>query len=167
MFEVLEPNWQILEERLKKVTTVDEVLKHHNDFLDTCLKECMLTNNGLLQIMTNLMLTCQEFAQFSEIFTQVLDNHTSLRATQKVTDPCNSPHKIRKTRFEKVSTEVQKFISNKDYSSFIKKFDANFKQNLKLLMDALYSISSAEANKHVENLILRLDYNQFYKQYLG
>jgi gamma-tubulin complex component 2 len=35
-FEVLEPNWRALEAKLAKVTTVD--------FLDTCLKECMLTS---------------------------------------------------------------------------------------------------------------------------
>ena len=33
-----------------QVTTIDEVLNHHNDFLDTCLKECMLTSPFLLKV---------------------------------------------------------------------------------------------------------------------
>ncbi|RUP46947.1 Spc98 family-domain-containing protein, partial [Jimgerdemannia flammicorona] len=60
--EVLEPNWRVLEMNLAKVgvrvgrlmackgvSTVDQVLQYHSDFLDTCLKECMLTNAKLLR----------------------------------------------------------------------------------------------------------------------
>ncbi|KAH8830235.1 Spc98 family-domain-containing protein [Flagelloscypha sp. PMI_526] len=42
-FEVLEPNWRKLEAKLDQVETVDQLLRDHVDFLDTCLKECMLT----------------------------------------------------------------------------------------------------------------------------
>lgn len=48
--EVLEPNWSRLETNLSNVSTVDQVLKYHSDFLDTCLKECMLTNSKLLRV---------------------------------------------------------------------------------------------------------------------
>lgn len=51
-FEVLEPNWRKLEGRLEagKVETVDQLLRDHVDFLDTCLKECMLTSSKLLRV---------------------------------------------------------------------------------------------------------------------
>ena len=49
-FEVLEPNWRALETKLAKVTTVDQLLRDHVDFLDTCLKECMLTSAKLLRV---------------------------------------------------------------------------------------------------------------------
>ena len=48
--EVLEGNWRNMMIRLEKVKTVDQLLRYHNDFLDTCLKECMLTNNKLLKV---------------------------------------------------------------------------------------------------------------------
>jgi gamma-tubulin complex component 2 len=48
--EVLEPNWRLLESNLGKVSTVDQVLQCHSDFLDTCLKECMLTSAKLLRV---------------------------------------------------------------------------------------------------------------------
>ena len=58
--EVIEPNWQALMGRLNAkeegqdgkvspVRTVDELMQDHVDFLDTCLKECMLTNSKLLK----------------------------------------------------------------------------------------------------------------------
>jgi gamma-tubulin complex component 2 len=62
--EVIEPNWQALMSRLaqadakeadssgtaKPTRTVDELMQDHVDFLDTCLKECMLTNSKLLRV---------------------------------------------------------------------------------------------------------------------
>ena len=49
--EVLEPNYRALENNLtNNVSTVDQVLQCHSDFLDTCLKECMLTNSKLLRV---------------------------------------------------------------------------------------------------------------------
>lgn len=49
-YEVMEPNWRTLEDRLKKVTTVDQMLKDHVDFLDTCLKEAGLTKSELIAV---------------------------------------------------------------------------------------------------------------------
>lgn len=49
-FEVLEPNWRALEGKLDKVSTVDQLLRDHVDFLDTCLKECMLTSSKLIKV---------------------------------------------------------------------------------------------------------------------
>ena len=65
--EVIEPNWQSLMARLRGrdcggqddapngsatgvTRTVDELMQDHVDFLDTCLKECMLTNSKLLRV---------------------------------------------------------------------------------------------------------------------
>lgn len=48
--EVLERQWGMLEAKLGKVETVDGLLRDHVDFLDTCLKECMLTNAKLLKV---------------------------------------------------------------------------------------------------------------------
>lgn len=65
--EVIEPNWQNLMTRVngndddgkdaragpQQVNrTVDELMQDHVDFLDTCLKECMLTNSKLLRVST-------------------------------------------------------------------------------------------------------------------
>lgn len=42
--EVLEPNYHKLLGKLKEVRTIDEVMRAHDDFLDECLKECLLTD---------------------------------------------------------------------------------------------------------------------------
>ena len=64
--EVIEQNWQNLMDKVngtdadgsevtvngtKQVNrTVDELMQDHVDFLDTCLKECMLTQAKLLKV---------------------------------------------------------------------------------------------------------------------
>ncbi|KAI0746314.1 Spc98 family-domain-containing protein [Daedaleopsis nitida] len=65
-FEVLEPNWRKLEDKLEagKVETVDQLLRDHVDFLDTCLKECMLTSSTLLRAYSRLIATCSMFALY-------------------------------------------------------------------------------------------------------
>ena len=62
--EVLEPNWRKLEKVLEKVQTVDELLRDHVDFLDTCLKECLLTNEKLL-IVRLLLISSRDCADVS------------------------------------------------------------------------------------------------------
>ena len=59
--EVIEPNWQTLMIKVngngdedktgqRAPRTVDELMEDHVDFLDTCLKECMLMNSRLLRV---------------------------------------------------------------------------------------------------------------------
>lgn len=60
--EVLEPRWHEMKQKLRKASTVDEVLSYHNDFLDCCLKESLLTNPVLIRLLTKLMTTCLLFS---------------------------------------------------------------------------------------------------------
>ncbi|KAK8864313.1 hypothetical protein IAR55_001560 [Kwoniella newhampshirensis] len=62
--EVLEPNWRALEGKMAKVQTVDQLLRDHVDFLDTCLKQCMLTTSKLLEIYAKLMKTISVFVSY-------------------------------------------------------------------------------------------------------
>ncbi|EIW56156.1 uncharacterized protein TRAVEDRAFT_60139 [Trametes versicolor FP-101664 SS1] len=75
-FEVLEPNWRKLEGKLEagKVETVDQLLRDHVDFLDTCLKECMLTSSKLLRAYSRLIVTCSTFALYTASFTKSASN---------------------------------------------------------------------------------------------
>lgn len=76
--EVVEPNWVGLMERVNgagtnesEVTvngtkqanrTVDELMQDHVDFLDTCLKECMLTQAKLLKVRAHSKRCTMNFA---------------------------------------------------------------------------------------------------------
>jgi gamma-tubulin complex component 2 len=49
-FEVIEPQWNIMETSIIKALTVSDLLSHHDNFLNSCLKECMLTNQKLIAV---------------------------------------------------------------------------------------------------------------------
>ncbi|XP_065159519.1 gamma-tubulin complex component 2-like isoform X2 [Atheta coriaria] len=66
MVEVIEPHWCMFLQKLSKVTNVDEVLSIHSDFLDSCLKDCMLTIPSLLAVVTKLLLICVSFCKFMQ-----------------------------------------------------------------------------------------------------
>lgn len=40
MFEVLEPNWHVLTQKLRAADSFDALLAHHGEFLDASLREC-------------------------------------------------------------------------------------------------------------------------------
>ncbi|XP_058070199.1 gamma-tubulin complex component 2-like isoform X2 [Magnolia sinica] len=48
-FEVLEPNWHVMHNRLLTAKSIDEVIQHHDFFLKKCLKECLLLLPQLLE----------------------------------------------------------------------------------------------------------------------
>lgn len=52
---------------LFQASNIDDVLAHHNDFLDKCLKDCMLTTPQLLKIVSKLMLVCVTFSNFIQV----------------------------------------------------------------------------------------------------
>ncbi|KYQ93408.1 spindle pole body component 97 [Tieghemostelium lacteum] len=65
MLEVLEPNWAKMKTRIEQSKTVDDVVKLHNEFLETCLTECMLTDNRLVSILMKFMSLCIIFSNFT------------------------------------------------------------------------------------------------------
>ena len=62
MFEVLEPNWHVLQQKLRSASTLDSLLAHHTEFLDASLRECMLRDAVLLKLLAKLLTICVIFA---------------------------------------------------------------------------------------------------------
>lgn len=77
MIEVIEPNWHIFIQNMNKVENVDEVLSFHQDFLDSCLKNCMLTDTTLLnRSIFKLCNICLKFCEFIQSESSLAPNDT-------------------------------------------------------------------------------------------
>jgi gamma-tubulin complex component 2 len=61
---VLEPQWERFSTSLRerKFASVEEITNTHMNFLDTCLRECMLTNSKLVQLVGMIWSTCTKFS---------------------------------------------------------------------------------------------------------
>jgi len=66
MVEVVEPAWHTLVASLASCATVDDVLTKHNDFLDNCLHDCLLSSPQLLTTVKKLLGICSEFSEYMQ-----------------------------------------------------------------------------------------------------
>ncbi|KAI0525921.1 Spc98 family-domain-containing protein [Xylaria bambusicola] len=162
--EVIEPNWHSLMSRLKAKDgssdgsgkpdrTVDELMQDHVDFLDTCLKGCMLTNGKLIKIHSKLMQTCTYFARYTHWLSQQLGE-----ADSDLVGPFKPPNMSAKqwARFQaakdqrsandsSLNGQVQDEegrISN--LFEILKKWETNFSRHLQILLDALNHYAATE-----------------------
>ncbi|KAG6008390.1 hypothetical protein E4U21_004595 [Claviceps maximensis] len=182
--EVIEPNWTKFMSRLSTKTqeggvdggddahvqsggrparTVDELMQDHVDFLDTCLKECMLTNSKLLRIHSKLMQTCTIFAHYTNWLTRELEKaDPDLSAANKP----NTMTADQWRRFQAAgasqrgSSAAQHHDSTstaaaadgvvdtetrlKNLSEIIRKWENNFGRHLQILLDALNHYAATE-----------------------
>ncbi|KAF5632631.1 spindle pole body component alp4 [Fusarium tjaetaba] len=169
--EVIEPNWNKFMSRLKTkdepvdsslgvpTRTVDELMQDHVDFLDTCLKECMLTNSKLLRIHSKLMQTCTIFAAYTNWLTRELeksdpdlsgnnkpptmtaDQWKRFQMTKTVQRGSTSAHHDTSAA-SAGNAEVDARIDN--LFEIIRKWEGNFSRHLQILLDALNHYAATE-----------------------
>ncbi|KAI1823118.1 Spc98 family-domain-containing protein [Xylaria intraflava] len=161
--EVIEPNWQSLMSRLKAKDgsldgsgkpdrTVDELMQDHVDFLDTCLKGCMLTNGKLIRIHSKLMQTCTVFAAYANWLSRELE-----KSDPDLIGPIKPPNMSDK-QWARFQTAKQKSPGESTANSqlqdeegrisnlfeIIKKWETNFSRHLQILLDALNHYAATE-----------------------
>nr|XP_027780719.1 gamma-tubulin complex component 2 isoform X2 [Marmota flaviventris]XP_027780876.1 gamma-tubulin complex component 2 isoform X2 [Marmota flaviventris] len=175
MFEVMEPTWHILEKNLKSASNIDDVLGHHTSFLDTCLKDCMLTNPELLKVFSKLMSVCVMFTNCMQKFTQSmkLDSELGRRALEQGTmlgPPTESEqaeeHPRKETARKCLAEHVDAPHLVSGFEATINSFDKNFSAHLLDLLARLSVYSTSDCEHGMASVISRLDFNGFYTERL-
>ncbi|KAL4916957.1 Spc98 family-domain-containing protein [Aspergillus aurantiobrunneus] len=144
--EVVEPNWQNLMARVigtdadgsevtvngtKQVNrTVDELMQDHVDFLDTCLKECMLTQAKLLKIHSKLLTCCTMFASWTA---------SPLGRALTSADPDLSSNPATSDGRSYDPTRIAKLEDT------LKRYEDHFGRHLRILMDSLNYFAATES----------------------
>ncbi|OTB19824.1 hypothetical protein K445DRAFT_313594 [Daldinia sp. EC12] len=162
--EVIEPNWQSLMSRLKAKDgsidgsgkpdrTVDELMQDHVDFLDTCLKGCMLTNGKLIRIHSKLMQTCTVFAAHMNWLSRELE-----KSDPDLIGPIRPPNMTDKEwkRFQAIKSQKSHGDSGSNSQlqdeetrvnnlfEIIRNWEKNFSRHLQILLDALNHYAATE-----------------------
>ncbi|XP_037352345.1 gamma-tubulin complex component 2 [Talpa occidentalis] len=175
MFEVTEPTWHVLEENLRGASNIDDVLGHHTGFLDSCLKDCMLTNPELLRVFSKLMSVCVMFTNCMQRFTQSMKLDAELgRLTLEhgtmlgpPTEPELAEERARKELARKhlaQHADAPQLASG--FEATISKFDKNFSAHLLDLLARLSIYSTSDCEHGMASVISRLDFNGFYTRRL-
>ncbi|EDN10661.1 conserved hypothetical protein [Histoplasma mississippiense (nom. inval.)] len=150
--EVIEPNWQNLMDRVngddadgtevmingtKQVNrTVDELMQDHVDFLDTCLKECMLTQGKLLKIHSKLMICCTMFASWTA---------SSLSRSLVSADPDLSGPSSKPSIPGSDATKAYDATRLGKLEDTLKRYEDHFNRHLRILMDSLNYFAATES----------------------
>ena len=153
MFEVLEPNHHVLQQRLRGASTLDEILARHSEFLDASLKECMLRDAVLLRLLAKILTICVIFADQTRL---VMADVARLVGTEPL-PPHGHP---RRDRLATLSAEVAEIIADCRYHANVVKLGAKFDEELKRLLDELRKQAHKEWN--LAHLLARLDYNTYW-----
>lgn len=152
--------------------TVDELMQDHVDFLDTCLKGCMLTNGKLIrvsgsqnyfgyrvyahtsQIHSKLMQTCNVFAMHMNWLSRELE-----RSDPDLIGPTKPPNMTDKEwkRFQALKTPHRPHGDSGSNSQFqdeedrlnnlfelVRTWERNFSRHLQILLDALNHYAATE-----------------------
>lgn len=64
--DVLEPQYNHLIAQLKLAQGLDRVIALHSNYLDTCLRECLMTNSRLVQILSTIVSISNNFVTLVE-----------------------------------------------------------------------------------------------------
>ncbi|KAK4678074.1 gamma tubulin complex Spc97/GCP2 subunit Alp4 [Podospora pseudoanserina] len=137
--------------------TVDELMQDHVDFLDTCLKECMLTNSKLLRIHSKLTQTCTIFATYTNWLSRELEktdpdlsgHHRPPNMSEeqwRVFQSVRSQKPTDASFMEGQQQQQQQQGEDKMASLFdlIRKWEDNFSKHLQILLDALNHYAATE-----------------------
>lgn len=139
MFEVIERQWHIFNQEMQTVKTIDNVLAIHNDFLETCLKDCLLTTPELLRSLAKLQAIC---VNFSNAMLRLIPSASVSIATQ--------------------AEQNMKMHSQEHFEELIKNFDSNFTLLTLQLLINIQTISKTASEHHLSYLMSRLDPNDYY-----
>ncbi|KAF5289920.1 hypothetical protein FQA39_LY14929 [Lamprigera yunnana] len=134
MVEVIEPHWCAFMQKIAKVSNIDEVLLCHCDFLDSCLKDCMLTISNLLNTVTNILSICVKFCKF-------MQGEVSTNIGENIEDP----------------KQMESFRES------VASLDTEFSDALKELLEQINSLNKETSDhERLYNLLYRLDFNSYY-----
>ncbi|EPY85337.1 gamma-tubulin complex component 2 [Camelus ferus] len=180
MFEVMEPTWHVLEKNLKSLprrhqsiaSNIDDVLGHHAGFLDSCLKDCMLTTPALLRAFSKLMSVCVMFTNCMQ--SMKVDSELGGLALERSAVPGppveEAEHPEERARRELARKCLAEHVDTpqlaSSFEATISKFDQNFSAHLLDLLAQLSLYSTSDCEHGMASVISRLDFNGFYTERL-
>ncbi|KAL7148415.1 hypothetical protein ABFS83_06G176900 [Erythranthe nasuta] len=135
-FEVLEPNWHVMHSRLQTAKSIDEVIQHHDFFLEKCLRECLLLSPVLLKKLEKMKSICLQYAAAAQWLISYSSDTTN----------SDSPNleKYKQLKLRTPSQKLKVTSENAQVIESILKFEREFAGELESLGPILSSSSRAE-----------------------
>jgi len=137
-FEVLEPNWHLMHDRLQTARSIDEVIQIHDLFLQKCLKECLLLSPQLLVKVEKLKALCLQYATSIQLLMPSIEVANSENTSKA------GKSRSRTNKSQDRDQQLKLASENVVMSESILKFEAAFNSELQSLAPTLSNSSHAE-----------------------
>ena len=145
MFEVVEARHAALLADLDAAPTVDDAITRHDAFLDVVLKECLLANHKLLNLLADLCAACDRFADSANRF-----DESALFFPENVAGL--PPAKRAALR----GAHLESLAALPAYAAHVAEMDANWRVLVRAFLDALRTECHLQRNSHLVDLYNRL-----------
>ncbi|KAH9698239.1 gamma-tubulin complex component 2 [Citrus sinensis] len=156
-FQVLEPNWHVMHNRLQTAKSIDEVIQHHDFFLDKCLRECLLHLPDLLKV-ERLKSLCLQYAAATQ---WLISSSTDLPKLEEPSDGFSGSEKFKQLKLRSLSQVQKVMIRDATVTESILKFEREFNNELQSLGPILSSSSQAEPYlTHLAQLVLGVGFDK-------
>eukprot|EP00931_Biecheleriopsis_adriatica_P075070 TRINITY_DN49018_c0_g1_i1.p1 TRINITY_DN49018_c0_g1~~TRINITY_DN49018_c0_g1_i1.p1 ORF type:complete len:979 (+),score=204.75 TRINITY_DN49018_c0_g1_i1:69-3005(+) len=167
--EVLEPQSHRFLSSLGQAETIDDVLRSHEQFLDTCLREVLLTErDSLYRHLSKVLQTCLTFAHNLRRFSQSIVGETKEEPEAgEAADEHLTPAERRLARVRQSTQTYLSLLSQRHYSKMMAKWKTIFESQLQGFLRQIQQESTARYEHFLSNLATRLDYNEYYSSVLS
>ncbi|XP_077221231.1 gamma-tubulin complex component 2-like [Tasmannia lanceolata] len=156
-FEVLEPNWHVMNDRLRTAKSIDEVIQYHDFFLEKCLKECLLLLPQLLEKVEKLKSICLQYAAAI----QWLIPSINISNPETTTDSSFGLEKSKPRRSRHRFQALKLSAEDTTVTDSVMKFEKEFNTELQSLRPILSNSSQAEPYlTHLAQCILGIGIDQ-------
>jgi gamma-tubulin complex component 2 len=145
-FEVLEPNWHVMELKIQSAKSIDEIIQQHDTFLDKCLRECMLLWPRILKKVESLKAVCQQYATTTQWLIPTM-NLPFDDPFSEDSSPIRTNTNVNTKSSQRSNTQRIKCWKPEDESNFkatVGKIDEDFRTQLKELIALLSTHSQQE-----------------------
>ncbi|KAK0527368.1 gamma tubulin complex Spc97/GCP2 subunit Alp4 [Tilletia horrida] len=126
-FEIIEPNWRDLEAKMASVQTVDQLMRDHLGFLNTCRNECMLTDYRYLRFLRQLMRAIAVFCESRREFHEQLMKERMVMREHEISDSAGDRLKL--------ADGVE---------NYIRRIEESWEKNFKIFRDIVTLLSTTD-----------------------
>lgn len=135
--EVIEPNYRVFIENLNKSKSLEELILHHNTFLDNCFKQCLLDKTELLELMLRINNAIIYFSNlfirfYNSIFTDVNYANVEMNISRKM-----NTFERRKLITQEQTKIIRNFFIENKTTIILNKFSNSFESFLKEYLEKL------------------------------
>ena len=165
--EIIEPQFMKLMKNLYNSSSMEEVMKYHDEFLDVCMKDCLLGNDEVLADMYSVIQCCSVYSllirrYYKNALRKEKDIHQQNIGRKKERDVFE--RKKRQIQEQEMAVKSILLDPTLKYDSFNQQFKMRFLERFKKFVRKIEKMNQTENtfNTNLKNFLTKLDSTNYY-----